>query len=244
MSVARTPRSRIPARIVLAFCTLPGTVAAADFSALASLAQSEFRDLARDLGAAFSYKGVVPATPLGALGFDAGLEVTDTRMEHSRVFSLAGAGEQSRLVLPKLHVHKGLPQGFDVSAFVAAAPEVDATLGGLGLRWTWADDGLVLPAVGLRVSGTRATGTGDLRMSTGAVDVMVSKRFAAITPYAGAGTVRIRASAGGAGLREERIDQGRVFGGLNVNLLAANVAVEAEKMGDNVSISAKIGWRF
>ena len=35
-----------------------------------------------------------------------------------------------------------------------------------------------------------------------------------------------------------------MFGGLNVNLAALNIAFEAQKMGDNVSLSAKLGWRF
>ena len=244
MTLRRFHRSRVVAGLALAALGFPGSALAADFGGLGAIAQGEFRDLARDLGAAFSYKGVTPATPLGPLGLDLGLEVTETRMEHSRVFALAGAGDQARLVLPKIHVHKGLPLGFDVSAFVATAPDVDATLGGVALRWTWADDGLVLPAVGVRISATRATGTGDLRLSTGAVDAMVSKKLAVLTPYAGAGTVRIQASAAGTPLREERVNQGRVFGGVNLNLVALNVAVEAEKMGDNVSISAKIGWRF
>jgi len=200
------------AGFALAACAAPAAALAADFGSLRDLAQAEFRDLARDIGSAFSYKGVVPATPLGTVGFDVGLEVTETRMEHSRVFALAGAGEHSRLVLPKLHVHKGLPLNFDVSAFVAAVPDVDARLAGAALRWT--------------------------------IDALVSKKFTSVTPYAGAGTVRIQASATGTPLREERVSEARVFGGVNVNLLAANVAVEAEKMGDNVSISAKIGWRF
>ena len=42
----------------------------------------------------------------------------------------------------------------------------------------------------------------------------------------------------------ERIDESRVFGGLNLNFVAVNLAFEAEKMGDNVSLSAKVGWRF
>jgi len=29
-----------------------------------------------------------------------------------------------------------------------------------------------------------------------------------------------------------------------VNLAVLNVAFEAEKMGDNTSLSAKLGWRF
>jgi hypothetical protein len=230
----------------VAFLALAATVPAhgADFADVGGLLQGEFRDLSRDLGAAFSYKGVTPATPLGTLGFDVGVEVTETRMEHSRLFALAGAGDVSRVVIPKLHVHKGLPLGFDVSAFVAGAADIDARLFGAGVRWTLADDGWVFPAVGIRASATRAAGTGDLKLGTAAVDLMVSKKFAALTPYVGAGTVRTRASVTNSVLREERIDESRVFAGVNLNLLAANLAFEAEKLGDNLSLSAKLGWRF
>ena len=217
---------------------------AADFPDVGTLAQGEFRALSRDLGAAFSYKGVTPATALGPLGFDVGIEVTDTQMENSSLFALAGAGSQSRLVIPKLHVHKGIFGGLDVGAFAAGAPDISARLYGADVRYTLVDDGLVAPAIGLRASGTRASGMGPLKVSTIALDLIVSKRFTVLTPYAGAGTVRVQSTASGTGLAEERIDQGRVFGGLNVNLLAVNLAFEAEKMGDNVSLSAKLGWRF
>jgi hypothetical protein len=217
---------------------------AADFPDIGVLAQGEFRALSRDLGAAFAYKGVTPATALGPFGFDVGIEVTDTQMENSSLFALAGAGSQSRLVIPKLHVHKGLFGGLDVGAFAAGAPDISARLYGADVRYTIVDDGLVAPAIGLRASGTRASGMGPLKVSTLALDLIVSKRFTALTPYAGAGTVRVESTASGTGLAEERINQGRVFGGLNMNLLAVNLAFEAEKMGDNVSLSAKLGWRF
>jgi hypothetical protein len=217
---------------------------AGEFSDIRDLAQGEFRALSKDLGAAFSYKGVTPATALGPLGFDVGLEVTETRVENSSLFARAGAGGQSRLVIPKLHVHKGLFGGLDVGAFVAGATDIDARLFGADVRYTLVDDGLVAPAIAVRASATKATGLGDLKISTAAVDSIVSKRFTALTPYAGAGAVRTQSSASGAGLAEERIDQGRVFGGVNLNLLTLNLAFEAEKMGDNVSLSAKLGWRF
>lgn len=217
---------------------------AADFPDIATLTQDEFRRLSRDLGAAFSYKGVTPATPLGITGFDVGLEVTDTTMENSAIFARAGAGSRSRLAIPKLHVHKGLLGGFDIGAFIAAAPDVDATLFGGELRYAVLDDGLATPAVGIRLSGSKATGTGALEIATAAADVIVSKRFTAITPYAGAGTVRVQSSVSGSALAEEKFNKGRVFGGVNVNLLAINFAFEVEKMGDNTSLSAKVGWRF
>ena len=217
---------------------------AGDFGSIGALAQDEFRALSKDLGAAFSYKGVTPATALGPLGFDIGIEATQTKMEHSSLFALAGESGESSLFIPKVHIHKGLFGGLDVGAFVAGAPEIDARLFGADLRYTFIDDGLTTPAVGVRLSGTRATGMGDLKVSTAAIDLMVSKKFTLLTPFVGAGTVRIQSSAGGTGLAEERINQGRVFGGLNVNLVAMNLAFEAEKMGGNVSLSAKLGWRF
>jgi hypothetical protein len=217
---------------------------AADFPNAASLVQGEFRGLSEDLGAAFAYKGVTPATALGTLGFDIGIEVTDTKVENSSAFRRAGADADSHIVVPKLHVHKGLPGGFDIGAFIGGATEVDATLYGAELRYAILQDGLTTPAVGARLSGTKATGLGDLEVSTLALDAMISKRFTLVTPYAGAGIVRVQSRLKGSSLAEERFNQSRYFLGVNLNLLAANFAIEAEKMGDNNSISAKIGFRF
>jgi hypothetical protein len=169
---------------------------------------------------------------------------THTSVEHWWVFAGAGAGGQSRLVIPKLHLHKGLPFGFDVGAFAAGAPDVDATLYGAALRYAILDDGLALPAVGLRLSGTKTRGLAPLEMTTTALDLTVSKRFTLLTPYAGGGVVRVESSARGVGLADERFDRSRYFAGVNLNLVAVNLAFEAEKMGPNTSLSAKLGWRF
>lgn len=237
-------RSSISRGLAACVATLALPGAAAEFTSLGALAQGEFRRFSEDLGSAFAYKGVTPATPLGPLGFDVGLEVTDTRMENASLFALAGGGRESHLLIPKLHVHKGLVAGFDIGAFVGTAREVSATLYGAELRYAILDDGIARPAVGLRLSASGASGLGDLRVSTAALDLMASKRFTALTPYIGGGVVRVHSSAGGTGLAEERFNRSRVFGGLNVNLVAVNVAFEAEKMGDNASLSAKLGWRF
>lgn len=217
---------------------------AADFNSVGSLTQDEFHRLSQDLGAATSYKGVTPATPLGVVGFDIGVVVTDTKLENSTLFSRAGAGSHSHLVIPKLHVYKGLLGGLDVGAFVAGATGVSATVFGADLRYAFLDDTLALPAVAMRLSGTKATGLGELTLATVALDIMASKKFIALTPYVGAGTVRVQTKARGTALAEERFNRSRVFGGLNVNLIGVNFAFEAEKMGANTSLSAKAGLRF
>ena len=234
---------RAAVALALAGACLPAL--ADDFPAIRLLPQAEFRALSEDLGAAFAYRGITPATPLGSLGFDVGVGVTDTSVERSSAFRLAGASGRSSLTIPRLHVHKGLPGRFDIGAFVAGASQVDAKLFGAELRYAFLDDTLASPALGLRLAATRATGTGDLRFTTGSADVIVSKKLTLVTPYAGGGVVRVSSKVSGATLlEEERFNRSRYFVGINANLLAANFAFEAEKMGDNTSLSAKVGFRF
>jgi hypothetical protein len=229
----------VAAALVAAFPAL-----GADFGSLGALSQDEYHNLASDLGAAFSYKGVTPATPLGPVGFDVGVEVTDTRIAHSDALARAGAGDHSDVVIPKLHVYKGLFGGLDIGAFVAGSSELGASLFGADLRYALLDDTLATPAVAVRLSGTKATGLGDLSFATGALDLMVSKKFLALTPYAGAGAVYVRSSARGTALSDGAFATGRVFGGVNLNLVGVNLALEAENMAGSTSISAKLGLRF
>lgn len=232
-------------------CVLAGLAAAAslgahagDFTSAGALTQDQFHRLAEDLGAAFSYKGVGPGVPLGAVGLDAGIEVTDTKMHSPEAFAVAGAGRQSRLTIPKLHITKGIFGGFDIAAFAGGAPAVRAGLFGGELRYAFFGDSLALPAVAIRAAGTMATGMGDLRVSTGSADLMVSKAIAGVTPYLGGGVTRVQAKALNTTLAKVKSDQGRVFGGVNLNFLGGNVAVELESAGNNTSISAKVGMRF
>jgi hypothetical protein len=225
----------------IAACALPA--AAADFRNLGALSPEEFKRVSEDLGAAFSYKGVTPARRLGPAGFDIGIEVTQTDVENSSLFAKAGAGDQSTILVPKLHVNVGLFAGVDLGAFLGGSTDTGATVGGMDARFALLEDGLTTPAVAIRLSGTRTNGM-EVRIGTVAADVMVSKTFTAITPYAGAGFARIASKPHGVALEEETFNKSRVFGGVNVNLAIANFALEAEKMGDNTSYSAKIGLRF
>lgn len=218
--------------------------AAGDFPSLGSLGQGEFRRLSEDLGAALSYKGVTPATPLGIAGLDVGIEVSATDIRHASLFRLAGNDAPDYLVVPKVHLYKGLPFGFDLGGFVGGATDVGATLFGADLRYAVLSDGLATPAVALRASATRTTDLGGLKVSTMAADVMVSKKLTLATPYAGAGVVRTVAKVNGLGLAEEDFRKSRVFFGANFNFAILNLAVEAEKLGENTTLSAKAGWRF
>ncbi len=230
------------APLVLALGALPA--AAGDFTAIGSLGQAEFRGLAEDLAAATSYKGVTPATPLGIIGFDVGLEVSGTDVKNTGAFNKAGAGSSSTLYVPKVHLHKGLFGNLDIGGFVGRVGDVNGTVAGAEVRWAAIDDTVSTPAVALRLSGTRTTGMGAVKADSVGFDVMVSKRLTIVTPYAGVGSVRSSVKATGTALSDESFNKTRGFAGVNVNLGVINLAVEAEKQGDNTTLSAKAGWRF
>ena len=211
---------------------------------LSTLSQDQFSRLSKDIGAAAAYRGVTPGNGLGVTGFDVGIELTESKIENSSLLKRAGGGDTSNLFIPKLHIHKGLPAGFDIGAFVSRISGLDASLIGAEVRYQIMEDGLTTPSVALRLSGSKITGISQVNLSTVAVDAMISKKLTFITPYIGIGSVRI-ASAPKVGLLQNvSATDSRVFVGVNMNFLTTNFALEAEKLGSVSSISGKIGFRF
>src|SRR5258705_7643776 len=79
---------------------------------LQAVGQANFKLLSEDLSSSLSYKAVIPATPLGLTGFDLGLEASSTKLKHPEVWQQATNSNDTTIIVPKLHVHKGLPFGF------------------------------------------------------------------------------------------------------------------------------------
>ena len=235
-----------PLNILLAYLlAATGSAAfAGDLDRIGQLGQPEFLRLSQDLGAVIAYKGVAPAAPLGVTGFDIGLELTASKLQNQGIYELAGGSAASTVYLPKLRVQKGLPWGVDIGGFVSKVGGSNISLVGLEARYALLDDTLAAPAIGLRLSGTREMGVTQLDISTVAFDAVISKKLTVVTPFAGIGVVKVRSKANVGGLASESFNKSRVFAGLNVNFALVNLAVEAEKLGDVNSLSAKAGLRF
>ena len=217
---------------------------AADINNLSGIGgQAAFKDFADDLGAALSYKPITPTAPLGVTGFDIGLEATSTKI---RNLDLATTGSSSTdLVVPKLHVYKGLPLGFDIGAFYSAVPASNIKLYGGELRYAILDGGVAEPAVGIRGAMTKLTGVSQMDLNTKSLDMSISKGFTIFTPYAGIGTVWVDGTPNGISTLTKVSDrENKVFAGGNLNFGVANVALEYDKTGSAPSYSAKLGFRF
>jgi hypothetical protein len=220
---------------------------AADINSIQTLSQSEFRLLSEDLGAALSYKGLIPAEPLGITGFDLGLAVTGTRLKHTDLWRRASGGDSvpGTLPVPTLRLTKGLPLDIDIGAAFSAVPGTNLRYYGGELRWAFLPGGALTPAVAVRGALTRLTGVDQLDFDTRSLDVSVSKGLAMFTPYAGIGQVWVKSSPNGVPLlRGESFTQSKVFAGLNFNLAGGNLAIEVDNTGSTTSFGAKIGFRF
>ena len=223
---------------------------AADISTMQNLAQAEFRLLSEDLGSALSYKPVTPAEPLGITGFDLGLVVTSTDIsKSSAALAKASGGSDaiSTLIIPKLHIAKGLPFGIDVAAFYSAIPSTNIKLVGGELRYALMSGGVALPAVAIRGAITRLSGVDQLSFDTKSLDLSISKGFLMFTPYIGVGQVWVNSTAnvaGTDGALDQSFTQGKVFAGANLNLGLVNFALEGDQTGGTSSYSLKAGFRW
>src|SRR5216684_5352226 len=115
-------------------------------NSLQNVGQANFKLLSEDLSSTLSYKGVIPATPLGITGFDLGIEASATKLQHPAVWQQAtnSTSAPSTIYVPKIHVHKGLPLGFDVGAFYTSVPTSNIKLFGAEVRYALVEGGITL----------------------------------------------------------------------------------------------------
>jgi len=228
--------------------TLCGASAAhaADFTAIGTLTQPEFRALAEDLGSAVSYKGLIPSEGLGITGFDLGISGTVTKVQNRSVLIKAagGADVKSQLPVAGLRLVKGLPFDIDIGAVVMQVPDTNVRAAGGELRWAFVGGSTVLPAVALRAAMTNMTGVDQMKLRTTSVDLSISKGILFLTPYAGVGRVEIDAKAPGTTLAREKFGMDKVFVGVNIAFVPFALGIEADKTGDTTSYGLKLALRW
>lgn len=219
---------------------------AADFNAVGALNQAEFRELSKDLAAATSYKGMVPAEGLGITGFDIGVSVGATSLSSRDTLSKAAGGSSIPKALPYASVRavKGLPFDIDIGAAITTLPGTNARAIGGELRWAFIGGDMVLPAVAVRLSASQLQGVDQLKVRTTGVDLSISKGILFATPYAGIGSVQAKSSAPGTSLASEKMTLTKVFAGVNLSLLPMSINIEADKTGSATSAGVKLGIRF
>ena len=231
---------------ILSLLSVAGAAHASNDISVTPLTQQEFRLFSEDMGAALSYKPLLPAEPLGITGFDVGVEVTATQLAHPAIFDKASNNSSIKtLMVPKVHLDKGLPFGIDVGAFVSKVPNSNISLTGAEIRYAFIPGGIAMPAVAVRATYSHLSGVSQLSFDTRGIDLTVSKGVAMLTPYAGIGEVWVDSTPQQvATLKAERFTLTKYYVGTNVNLGLMNLDLEADRTGDATSYGVKLGLRF
>jgi len=259
--VTRIKKAALMLAAAASFTATAPSQAATDIDAIAALGtladpQAAFLALSEDLGGTIAYRSVSPAEDLGVTGFDLGLELTSSRLANSAewVAAVSSGDELSSVIMPRIHVHKGLPFGIDIGAFYTGSSNSNIDITGAELRYALVEGGVAIPAVGVRLTYSKLSGIDELEMQTTGAELAISKGFAFLTPYASAGAVRVTSTpdgiaadpvtSGGAGLVEEEFTLSRANVGVNMNFTLLNIVLDWDKTGDVTSSTLKVGFRW
>jgi hypothetical protein len=239
--------------LVVATAIGAGSAQAVDnINQLQNLTQPTFRNLSEDLGAALSYKALAPAEPLGITGFDIGLDASSTSLSFGDALKTATGASSvpSSVIVPRLHVQKGLPFNIDLGLAYTSVPGSNIKLVGGEIKYAFIEGGVALPAVAARLTMTKLSGVDQLDFKTRSFDVSISKGFLMLKPYAGVGRVWVDSTPVGTGagapnfLTKESLGLGKVFVGVNVSFAIAALGLEVDKTGSDRTTSLKLALRW
>ena len=170
---------------------LPAQVRAdASLTDLSGFAQDTVDSMVETLVVGGSHRAYRPATNLGVIGFDVGVDVTMINFPTAFTDALALGGTSAASMptafpVPRLNIHKGLPGGFDIGgSYIGLA---GTSIIGFDAQWRFLNNA-ALPAVSLRAGYTSFNSDEFFVKSSGfKFDVVASKNLFLIDPYIGAG---------------------------------------------------------
>jgi hypothetical protein len=168
-------------------------------------AVQRFRMLSDELGMSLSSTTLEPARTVGSDGFDVALEVavafinTTTQLGGEGYWATAGAAS-SPLIIPAVHVRKGLPYSFEIGGRLMAITDSGMYAGQAEVKWAFIEGFRYLPDLSARAALTQLFSQEDLNLTTGAVDLTLGKEFGiaglfTLAPYLGYALTAIEADS-------------------------------------------------
>ncbi|WP_051362109.1 DUF6588 family protein [Solimonas soli] len=219
-------------------------------SAVGAGCRQAFHDAAKDVSAAINYKMLGPAEPTGVLGVGIAAIGSYVPVEHKDAWRTLTGDDVDEIGMVGGVFDKGLPLGFDVGVFYASIPSSGgAAAYGAQLRYAILEGGVATPALAIEANYSKTSGVDDFDYSAWGADLVLSKGFAFLTPYAGVGYVASSAKPNGSvkalyGIEDEDVDAARFFVGARIAMLFFNLTPEYERSGDNNVYSLRAGFAF
>ena len=184
------------------------------------------------------------AKPLGTLGFDIWADVVVAPDFEDEVrTAVDGDLPGGYLGIYRIGARKGLPFGLDVGASWGQAVDGEIDLISGELSWALLEGGVATPALGLRATGSFTSGSDAYDLEQYGLEAELSKGFAVLTPFVGAGIVWSESTFERAARGEIAFDSTETvfYGGVIVNLLVPKLTVAVEQ-GEDLQGAVRIAF--
>jgi len=165
-----------------------------------SAANADFRAFARTFGSAMSSVNLMPPETLGHAAFSFTAELSVIQLPPLESVRLPTQREQSdTLLLPSVHVRKGLPFSLELGARVGWVDKSRQFAATGELKYAVNEGFTYLPDIAVRAHVTRLMGNRDFDLTSAGLDFGVGKQFplggmVTLTPYGGLDFVAVAAS--------------------------------------------------
>jgi hypothetical protein len=209
----------------------------------------ELRNFTEITGMASNFKSLSPASPLGILGFDIGVELTSLPSE---ALQIADQPQDLPTFFPRLSFAKGITPNLDLEASALIPKLVESQFDmpeevkniliyGGGFKYTMLNEGLFLPvSFAVRASYTRVN-LDFFNSDTYGADLSLSRKLSvplvpvSVTPYLGAGYISINGEFDGNQLSQllgvsntHSIQDYRYFAGMSFKLFIFKLTGQAD----------------
>ncbi|HYO53111.1 hypothetical protein [Archangium sp.] len=225
------------------------TEAAANFN---PEAHGDFRAFARTFAAVMTSANLMPPETLGHAGFSLNAELSVIGLPppgnaDGQVTLPTERTQTDSLLLPSLHVRKGLPFSLELGARLGWIDRSSMFTATGELKWAVNEGFTWLPDIGVRLHVTRLMGNKDFDLTAAGLDIGVGKQFplggmVTLTPYGGIDLVGVVASTDTLDFQQDRQlrdTSATPYAGLD------NTGVYQElKLGENVNTRFYGGVRF
>lgn len=163
-------------------------------------ASAYFRIFANQLGSAVSGFNLAPPETLGHSGFNVAFEYALAKINpDARFWPTEGNSKSEYLLMPTLHLRKGLPFSFEIGTKVTYLQQTSMAVGTIEVKWALNEGFIYFPDLGVRGYGTHIIGSRDFSLTAAGLDIGIGHQFAiggmvTLTPYLGWNLVYVGAS--------------------------------------------------
>lgn len=153
-------------------------------------ANADFQAFARVMGAAITSANLMPPETTGHSAWAVNAELSVVSLPDSVRIPTENPEQPSTVLIPSLHVRKGLPFSLELGGRVGWVEKSSQVVATGEVKWAVNEGFTWLPDVGLRGHVTKLFGARDLNLTVLGLDIGVGKQFplggmVTLTPYGG-----------------------------------------------------------